>query len=179
MTAACIACDIGWYKPLAENAMCTECPFDMTTASTATVDLSGCGESPSATEPGAWNLNMGRSRVWSQWRGRWNEMRRHSLFLIRVFGHFRWEPEMARHVSPHFALCTQRLFTPCLAISSQLKWPDTCVSSSGMFGHFNVENLPRVKQVSARSCLHSPCASSKGVTILVFFCYRCSLKLTV
>ena len=43
-----------------------------------------------------------------------------------------WEPEIARHVSPHsslvvkwpstLALCTRILFNPCLAISSQLKW---------------------------------------------------------
>ncbi len=31
---------------------------------------------------------------------------------------------------------TRRLFTPCLAISSQLKWSDTRASSFGVFGHF-------------------------------------------
>ncbi len=33
-----------------------------------------------------------------------NEMRRHPSFLTQVFGHFRWEFEIARYISPHFNL---------------------------------------------------------------------------
>ncbi len=69
-------------------------------------------------------------------------------------GHFKWEPKMTRLVSPHLSLevkwpstldlCTRRLFTTCLTISIQLKWPDTCVSSFGVFGHF-VTPVPHTK----------------------------------
>ena len=93
------------------------------------------------------------------WWGWWNEKRRHPEFFTRVFGHCRWENEIARHISPHFSLGVKwpsaiasslflqltyqltlslgdLLFTPCLTISSQLKLPDTCAYSFGVSGHF-------------------------------------------
>ncbi len=54
-------------------------------------------------------------------------------------------PRIHRHMSLHFslgvkwpstlALYTRRLFTPCLTISSQLKWSDTLISSIGVFAN--------------------------------------------
>ncbi len=92
---------------------------------------------------------------------RCNEIRRQSQFLTWVFGHFRWEPGIARHVSLYFSLevklpstlgdCSLHVWP-----FSQLKLPDTRVSSFGVFGHFvtpaGTQHLVKIFQLQELVC---------------------------